>query len=306
MFNWLGNLFPYSDLHSLNLDWILSKMKETAAQAAKAVADAANALAQVAEAKAAALSAQTAAQDAQTAANKAAGNAASAAANAVQALNAAQRAQETATTANNKAQTAQETANTAQNAANTAQSAAQTANDGVETLNAKFPIKSADIANRAIDPRKLTTDMSYLYLDTTSSTHMTFPENGKSTIEQITAGIAIDNDYFQRNLSTNFFQFQMKIYEDGSSTPDTIFTCITSPVTFKREFGVVAISPFIIVKSETNETYNGFIKLSKAQISGGTYQITCKAVFETNPPFNNNTGFVIELFPIGSILNSHI
>ena len=40
MFNWLGNLFPYSDLHSLNLDWILTKMKETAAQAAKAAAKA--------------------------------------------------------------------------------------------------------------------------------------------------------------------------------------------------------------------------------------------------------------------------
>ena len=133
MFNWLGNLFPYSDLHTLNLDWILSKMKETAAQAAKAVADAANALAQVAEAKAAALTAQTAAQDAQTAANKAAGNAASAAANAVQALNAAQTANETATAANNKAQTAQETATAANSAAQTAQSAAQTAQNTANT-----------------------------------------------------------------------------------------------------------------------------------------------------------------------------
>ena len=71
MFNWLGNLFPYSDLHSLNLDWILSKMKETAAQAAKAIADSANALAQVAEAKAAANKAQTAATNAQTTATNA-------------------------------------------------------------------------------------------------------------------------------------------------------------------------------------------------------------------------------------------
>lgn len=66
MFNWLGNLFPYSDLHSLNLDWILSKMKETAAQAAKAIADSANALAQVIEAK-------TAAQNAENYASQASG-----------------------------------------------------------------------------------------------------------------------------------------------------------------------------------------------------------------------------------------
>ena len=71
MFTWLNNLFPYSDLHSLNLDWILNKMKETAAQAAKAIADSANALAQVIEAKTAAQDAQTAAQNAQTAANNA-------------------------------------------------------------------------------------------------------------------------------------------------------------------------------------------------------------------------------------------
>lgn len=162
MFNWLGNLFPYSDLHSLNLDWILSKMKETAAQAAKAVADAANALAQVAEAKAAALTAQTAAQDAQTAANKAAGNAANAAANAVQALNAAQTAQETATAANNKAQTAQETATaansaaqTAQNTANTAKSAAETAQSAAEDALSKFPVKREDIADSAVGQRQI-------------------------------------------------------------------------------------------------------------------------------------------------------
>ena len=150
MFNWLGNLFPYSDLHSLNLDWILTKMKETAAQAAKAVADAANALAQVAEAKAAALSAQTAAQNAQTAANNAqtaADNAADSAENAVSvaqaAKSAAQTAQSTAEAAKSAAQTAQSTAETAQTAAQDAQTAANNA------LN-KFPVHTADIANGAV------------------------------------------------------------------------------------------------------------------------------------------------------------
>ena len=148
MFNWLGNIFPYSDLHSLNLDWILTKMKETAAQAAKAVADAANALAQVAEAKAAALSAQTAAQNAQTAANNAqtaADNAATSAENAVSVAQAAKSA----------AQTAQNTANTAQSAAETAQSAAQTAQTAADDALSKFPVKREDIADFAIDSKKL-------------------------------------------------------------------------------------------------------------------------------------------------------
>ena len=140
MFNWLGNLFPYSDLHSLNLDWILTKMKETAAQAAKAIADSASALAQVIEAKTAAQDAQTAAQNAQTAANNAqasANNAADSAENAVSvaqaAKSAAQTAQNTANTAQSAAQTAQNTANTAQSAAQTAQSAAETAQSAAQT-----------------------------------------------------------------------------------------------------------------------------------------------------------------------------
>lgn len=136
MFNWLGNLFPYSDLHSLNLDWILSKMKETAVQAAKAIADSANALAQVIEAKTAAQNAQTAAQNAQTAANDAATNAANAAANATAAIN----------TAN----TAQTTAQTAQNAANSAQTAATTAQETAQSALDKFPVQTADIANGAV------------------------------------------------------------------------------------------------------------------------------------------------------------
>ena len=157
MFNWLGNLFPYSDLHSLNLDWILTKMKETAAQAAKAVADAANALAQVAEAKAAALSAQTAAQNAQTAAQDAqtaANNAATSAGNAVTvaqaAKSAAQTAQNTADAAKSAAQTAQSTAQTAQSTAETAQSTAQNAQTAANNALNKFPVQTADIANGAV------------------------------------------------------------------------------------------------------------------------------------------------------------
>lgn len=143
MFNWLGNLFPYSDLHSLNLDWILSKMKETAAQAAKAIADSATALAQVIEAKTAAQNAQTAAQNAQTAANNAQTAANNAATSAENAVNVAQQAK-------SAAQTAQNTAETAQSAAETAQSTAETAKTTADGVLAKFPIQSVDIASNTI------------------------------------------------------------------------------------------------------------------------------------------------------------
>lgn len=155
MFNWLGNLFPYSDLHSLNLDWILSKMKETASQSMKAVADAANALSQVADAKAAALSAQTAAQDAQTAAGQAAVNAASAAANAVQALNAAQTANTAAENAQNTANSAQIAAQNAKNTADEANTAASEAKTSISDLSSKLPIKSEDIEYQAITADKM-------------------------------------------------------------------------------------------------------------------------------------------------------
>lgn len=162
MFTWLNNLFPYSDLHSLNLDWILTKMKETAAQAAKAIADSANALAQVVEAKTAAQNAQTAASNAQTAANDAATNAANAAANATAAINTANAAQTTAQTAQTVAQNAQNTANSAQTAAQSAQEAANTANTSIaesngriDTLYSRFPVITSNIANNAVTLRKL-------------------------------------------------------------------------------------------------------------------------------------------------------
>ena len=162
MFNWLGNLFPYSDLHSLNLDWILTKMKETATQAAQAIADSAKALAQVIEAKTAAQNAQTAANNAQTAANNAqtaADNAADSAENAVAvaqaAKSAAQTAQNTANTAQTAAQNAQNAAQTAQNTSDAAKSAAQTAQSAADNALSKFPVKTEDIADYAITNTKI-------------------------------------------------------------------------------------------------------------------------------------------------------
>ena len=340
MFNWLGNLFPYSDLHSLNLDWILTKMKETAAQAAKAIADSANALAQVIEAKTAAQNAQTAAQSAQTAANNAqtaANNAATSAENAVtvaqaaksvaqNAQSAAQTAQNTANTAKSAAETAQNTANTAQSAAQTAhntantaqsaaetaqsaaqtaQSAADTANTGVEALNAKFPIKGNNIASRAITASKIETntitfdklvsDKSNIILDGTSLSHLRFPEGGSATSAQIAAGIVRTSDYFLNNLLTKLLQVKIDILESGSAS--TVFKCESSPVVLLDKVGTVALLPFVIFNNDTNETYDGFAKISRKTVSG-TGQITCKVIFKTNPPFVDNTEFVINVYPL--------
>ena len=155
MFNWLGNLFPYSDLHSLNLDWILTKMRETAEQAAKAIADSANALAQVIEAKTAAQNAQTAAQNAQTAANNAQTAADNAADSAENAVSVAQAAKSAAQTAQNTADAAKSAAQTAQSAAQTAQNTANEAKTGLSDLNAKFPIKTDDISDNAVTTAKI-------------------------------------------------------------------------------------------------------------------------------------------------------
>ena len=155
MFNWLGNLFPYSDLHSLNLDWLLSKMKETAAQAAKAIADSASALAQVIEAKTAAQDAQTAAQNAQTAANHAQTAADNAATSAENAVTVAQAAKSAAQTAQNTADAAKSAAQTAQNTAQTAQSAAQTAQSAANNALSKFPVKREDIAELAVGNKQI-------------------------------------------------------------------------------------------------------------------------------------------------------
>ena len=361
MFNWLGNLFPYSDLHSLNLDWILSKMKETAAQAAQAVADSAKALAQVIEAKTAAQNAQTAAQNAQTAANDAqtaANNAATSAENAVSvaqaAKSAAQTAQNTANTAQSAAQTAQNTANTAQSAAETAQSAAQiaqntantaqsaaqtaqsaaqtaqsaaenaqssaeTANNGINTLNRRFPIKNADIADSAVSREKLvskcvtldkmnTTD-SYLYKNTT--TNARFPRDGSATIDQITSGIEDTHLNVFDGLMTNFLHVSMDITENGEALPNSVFTCISPVIAYidRDHIGISAIAPIIVIKNETNEIYNGFIKLSQNYKSASdtvNLKIKCEVIFNTAPPFNDNTKFVITANPVSAKLWLHV
>ena len=333
MFNWLGNLFPYSDLHSLNLDWILTKMKETAAQAAKAIADSANALAQVIEAKTAAQNAQTAAQNAQTAANSAqtaADNAADSAENAVNVANqaksavqtaqntadaaksAAQTAQNTANTAQSAAQTAQNTANTAQSAAETAQSTANNANDEIVRLKNRFPIKNKDIAHNAVATSNLTEKCvtisrlavltSYLYTNKDDKLAR-FPNgSGSASIDQITAGIVNTNPSFLQHLQSEYIQIRINI-TNASET----FAC-NSPFVMcdnKAAEGLIAIAPIIVIKNSTNDIYNGFIRLSHVNGSNGL-NIKCQVIFNSAPPFNNETQFVITANAVSAKLSESI
>ena len=326
MFNWLGNLFPYSDLHSLNLDWILTKMKETAAQAAKAIADSANALAQVIEAKTAAQDAQTAAQNAQTAANNAqtaADNAATSAENAVTvaqaAKSAAQTAQNTADAAKSAAQTAQNTANTAQSAAETAQSAAETAqssakkaNDEIAKLQKRFPVKNIDIAQNAVSTAKLTEKCvtlsrlavltSYLYIDTDKKSARFPIGSGSASIDQITAGIINTNISFLSHLITDYIQIIINI-TDNSET----FTC-SSPIVRcnnKASAGIVAIAPIIVIKNSTNDIYNGYIRLSNVNGNSGL-NLKCEVIFNSSTPFNDGTQFVITANAVSAKLSESI
>ena len=297
MFTWLNNLFPYSDLHSLNLDWILSKMKETAAQAAKAIADSANALAQVAEAKAAALTAQTAAQDAQTAANKAAGNAASAAANAVQALNAAQTAQETATAANsaaqtaqetataanNKAQTAQETATAANSAAQTAQETATAANSTANTLSGKFPIKNNDIANAGIPKEKFKTPR----ISIRTKVGLTIQPNSISNVYDITYTNSSVSSFFDTlAMGTYTFSIEYSIYDGEESARKRI---LLNPILLTKS----VISPAFYYDKDTETITQGTLFMNR---SGNTVHL--KLNFPQPPDLSSITDpkFKVEFY----------
>ena len=290
MFNWLGNIFPYSDLHSLNLDWILTKMKETAAQAAKAIADSANALAQVIEAKIAAQNAQTAAQNAQTAANNAqtaANNAADSAENAVtvaqQAQSAAQTAQNTANTAQSAAQTAQNTAETAQsaaqnaqNAADAAQSAAETAQTTADSINGKFPIKLKDLYGKVY----------FIYTRTTGGTTIGGPDADISTIGN-------EFSFNSSNLKmagSHYVQPRAILTYQGATDTDFLFHF--TPF-FTRDLSAGVCAPFIVCNKTTKTFYKGHALITPNP--SDTYRMLFQLFFESMPPFKEGTTFDITM-----------
>ena len=308
MFNWLGNLFPYSDLHSLNLDWILSKMKETAAQAAKAIADSANALAQVIEAKTAAQNAQTAAQNAQTAANNAhtaANNAADSAENAVnvaqQAKSAAQTAQNTANTAQSAAQTAQSAAQAAQTTAETAQSAAETAQSTAETINGKFPIKNADIASKAISDVKLVKNSFAITTKGDGSGLAYFTSKNGADISQITSvltGSGISN--FIRETAGTYLQFIIDICTGSVNNLNKNLTLHFPPAYYDKTQDLPLCIPFLFMNITDNKVIRGYAKFLH-QNSDYTFQM----FFDENPTFPDNTLFVARIRNIGAYMNAH-
>ena len=322
MFNWLGNIFPYSDLHSLNLDWILTKMKETAAQAAKAIADSANALAQVIEAKTAAQDAQTAAQNAQTAANNAqtaADNAATSAENAVTvaqaAKSAAQTAQNTADAAKSAAQTAQNTAQTAQSAAQTAQSAAETAQSAAQTAQtaaddalSKFPVQTANIADYAITSKKI--DTAAVTVDKIDDRAVTAPKiangavtnqkmpsanfyvalgsyskNFETTSAEIAAGQASFSFSRSDTMAVIFVVYDESSYNDGD-TPHKLYMHsdpFIITLTASKRVVDITLADLNTVTGENTE-YKGTATISVS----ASRSVTCKIAFAEALPYSDN------------------
>ena len=308
MFNWLGNIFPYSDLHSLNLDWILTKMKETAAQAAKAIADSANALAQVIEAKTAAQDAQTAAQNAQTAANNAQTAADNAATSAENAVTVAQAAKSAAQTAQNTADAAKSAAQTAQNTAQTAQSAAQTAQTAADDALSKFPVQTANIADHAITSKKI--DTAAVTVDKIDDRAVTAPKiangavtnqkmpaanfyvalgsyskNFETTAAAIAAGQASFSFSRSDTMAVIFVVYDESSYNDGD-TPHKLYMhsdpfIIT--LTASKRVVDITLADLNTVTGENTE-YKGTATISVS----ASRTVTCKIAFAEALPYSDN------------------
>ncbi len=310
MFNWLGNLFPYSDLHSLNLDWILSKMKETAAQAAKAIADSANALAQVIEAKTAAQNAQTAAINAQTAANNAAQSAENAVGVAQTAQTTAQNAQTTAQNAQTAAQNAQTTAQNAQSTAQSAQSTAETAKStaesaqtNVETLNGKFPIKTVDIAKQAVSNEKLqykgNSKITTSALDVSGSA--IFPNNTGANVSQISEELTGSRTWdFINNTLGEYLQFSIEFRNASNIEIETI-NCSFVPVYYPFRSNRPVYIPFIFENGNTGTVIKGYAKFKKTETNDYTFQM----FFDVAPTFDEGTIFMVRVKNIGAVMEMH-
>ena len=269
MFNWLGNLFPYSDLHSLNLDWILSKMKETAAQAAKAVADAANALAQVAEAKASALTAQTAANNAQTAAQNA--------------QTAATNAQTAATNAHTAATNAQ---TTAQNAIN------------------KFPIDTANIKDGAVTVPKMGNVAGVL--TTTDNAHGgSVDVTGNKTYVAIST---IGNQFGGADLYDFMFNsvgeyFQARVFFHKNNALDNSAACTIGLFYWqnKNSVGAASYAPLVFVNETSGKVIKGYARIKKATASGYAFQM----FFDETPDLGSEYTFKVTIYNIGTKFGTH-
>ena len=258
MFTWLNNLFPYSDLHSLNLDWLLSKMKETAAQAAKAIADSANALAQVIEAKTAAQNAQAAASNAQTA-----------------------------------AQNAQTTATNAQTTATNAQTTAEQAKTSADNINAKFPITNNDIASKTITTSKMKGNLCPVYVQKSDKTLL--PINGETLdVSQITTKFSFDGTKI-RDADGYFLQLNVTLFKmvNGEQV-DTGDRFNFVPMFSLERFTKVSCTSFTFYNNETETFYNGHAVLKKDTSVTSGLTLTFQMFFDSMPTFQEGLTFRIE------------
>ena len=271
MFNWLGNLFPYSDLHSLNLDWILSKMKETAAQAAKAIADSANALAQVIEAKTAAQNAQTAAQNAQTAANNAQTAANNAATSAENSVNVAQTAQTAAQNAQNTANTAQTTAETAQTTAQNAKTTADRAMDKVgynetriKAIPTGYPLNNGSLT--------ITYNGTSLIVSGINTFYNTMLNNFNTTLARLSGSVV---NYSASDSNRPYKELYVKtpiLFYTNTINTDIRITCgLTAPAGENVEFDV-------IIHNNGDGTGTATIDAGTSVISGDSFSCQLRAI----------------------------
>ena len=117
-----------------------------------------------------------------------------------------------------------------------------------------------------------------------------FPyRSGSASIDQITAGIINPNVSFLSHLASEYIQIRINITDDSET-----FAC-NSPIVKcanKSSAGLVAIAPIIVIKNSTNDIYNGFIRLSHVNGESGL-NLKCEVIFNSAPPFNNGTQFVI-------------
>ena len=97
----------------------------------------------------------------------------------------------------------------------------------------------------------------------------------------------------------------MDITEAGATASNTVFDCSIPVVGYTQAVnaeGVIVIAPITVIKKETNDMYNGSIKISRVK-DGNSYYPKCQVIFATEPPFNANTGFVISVNALGALLD---
>ena len=136
-----------------------------------------------------------------------------------------------------------------------------------------------------------------------------FPRNGSATIDQITSGIEETRLNRFSGLNTDYIQVGMNIKEENMGAPNTVFRCVSPIVKIinKKSAGLSAIAPIIVIKIDTNDIYNGFIRLSQEEdVDPPNLKMKCEVIFNSAPPFNANTQFVITADPVSVQLADHI